>query len=380
MHKRKKHRLFAVAAMLALIAGLTACGAGSYYLLRWIFGWTGPIATPWLNASAHFLAGFFLFGICMFLIGLATNQRRRDQPFMQMIEVLRRIARGEYDVRLPIELAEAHPGNPFARLAQSINDVAKELDETERMRRQFISDVSHEIQSPLTSIRGFARALRSDVAGREDAMRYLDIIEAESERLSRLSENLLKLASLESDAHPFEPKPYRLDRQLRSGVLACEPQWREKNVDVTAELPDIRIVADEDLLSQVWINLIGNAVKFTPEGGRIRITATGDGDGDDATVLVSVADSGPGVPSAERELVFDRFYKIDKARLPGMPGSGLGLAIAKRIVEMHGGTIVVADPGDADARGGNVEGAVFIARLPATSPPRGRLGESRGRT
>ncbi len=376
MRKRRNRRLFAAAATLALLAALTACGTGAYFLLRWIYGWTGPIATPWLNAAAHFLTGFFLLCICMYLIGHATNQLRRDQPFMQMIEALRRIARGDYDVRLPTELAAAHPGNPFARLAQSINDVAKELDETERMRRQFISDVSHEIQSPLTSIRGFARALRNDVAGREEAMRYLDVIEAESERLSRLSANLLKLASLETDAHPFEPSAYRLDRQLRSTVLAFEPQWKEKGIEAIADLPDVTIVADEDLLHQVWVNLIGNAVKFTPSGGCIRVSATVVGSGADAAVRVAVADSGPGIPAEERQLVFDRFYKIDKARLPGVPGSGLGLAIVRRIAEMHGGTVAVVDAGSQDAGAeAGASGAVFIATLPATAPRRSRPGE-----
>ncbi|WP_309119035.1 HAMP domain-containing sensor histidine kinase [Paenibacillus sp.] len=380
MSKRTKRKLFAALATIALFATLAACGAGSYFLLRWIYGWTGPIATPWLNAIVHFLTGFFLFGTLMSAIRFAFRHGR-DRPFLQMVEAIRRIARGDFGVRLPAELAEAYPGNPFVQLARSINDMAKELDETERMRRRFISDVSHEIQSPLTSIRGFARALRRDVAGREEAMRYLDVIEAESERLSRLSENLLKLASLESDVHPFEPKAYRLDRQLRSVVLACEPQWREKRIEMSADLPEATVVADEDLISQVWINLIGNAVKFTPSGGRVRISATWVGAGDDTAVRVSVADSGPGIPAAERELVFDRFYKIDKARLPGVPGSGLGLAIVKRIVEMHGGTVAVADAvpiiggGRSAADEDRLPGAELIATIPASALRRDRSGE-----
>ena len=125
---------------------------------------------------------------------------------------------------------------------QTVNVMALKLDEMEKMRQEFISDVSHEIQSPLTSIRGFASALQQDHLTAEERRHYLDIIEAESVRLSRLSANLLKLTSLESDHVRFEPKSYRLDTQIRGLILACEPQWAEKDLemDVTLEEADIR--------------------------------------------------------------------------------------------------------------------------------------------
>src|SRR5262249_57495858 len=138
------------------------------------------------------------------------------------------------------------------------------VDQREKMGREFVSDVSHEIQSPLTSIRGFASALRRPGLGDPDRLHYLDVIEAESLRLSRLSANLLKLATLESAQFQPAPGRYHLDRQIRDLILACETQWTGKHLEMDVELAELEIIADEDLLSQVWVNLIQNSIKFTP--------------------------------------------------------------------------------------------------------------------
>jgi two-component system phosphate regulon sensor histidine kinase PhoR len=141
------------------------------------------------------------------------------------------------------------------------------------------SNVSHEIQSPLTSISGFSRALQNEGLSTEERNHYLVIIETESKRLSKLSDNLLKLTSLESKQHPFDPKAYRLDKQLRKVVLACEPQWVEKGIEMDIDLGEVEIVADEDMMNQVWVNLIHNGIKFTPIGGTIRIELQQQGNG-----------------------------------------------------------------------------------------------------
>ena len=167
-------------------------------------------------------------------------------------------------------------------------------------------------------------------------MHYLGIIEKESARLSKLSENLLKLTSLESDHHPFERRRYRLDKQLRSLILACEPQWHDKGIDMDVSLEDVSIEADEDLLSQVWLNLLHNSIKFTPAGGTIGVRLKRNG---------------------QEAHIFERFYKADRSRDRSTGGSGLGLAIVKRIVEMHTGSVAVQSaPGT---------GTTFTVRLPA---------------
>ncbi|WJH35317.1 HAMP domain-containing histidine kinase [Paenibacillus sp. CC-CFT747] len=228
-------------------------------------------------------------------------------------------------------------------MVDSINTMAAELGELETMRQEFISNVSHEIQSPLTSIRGFARALQNPDLPLETRRHYLSIIETESSRLSRMSDHLLKLTSLESKHHPFEPKPYRLDRQLKSIILSLEPQWAEKGLEVEAELEEVTVTADEELMSQVWINLLHNSIKFTPAGGTLTVKAARSR----KEIVVVLTDTGIGLDEEEKEHIFERFYKADRSRSRAAGGSGLGLAIVKKIVDMHeGGIEVEGSPGE----------------------------------
>jgi signal transduction histidine kinase len=236
-----------------------------------------------------------------------------------------------------------------------VNQTAARLDEMEKMRQEFVSNVSHEIQSPLTSIRGFASALRKPDVGEAERVHYLDVIDSESQRLAKLSANLLKLAALESDQPQPAPTAYRLDLQIRNAILACETQWTAKGLELDVYLEEAEITAHEEMLSQVWNNLIHNAIKFTPEGGTIRVRLARHGEGLEARF----ADSGIGISPEDRARVFERFYKADRSRQSALGGSGLGLAIAKRIVDMHHGRISV------DSRPG--AGAEFVVTLPAMS-------------
>jgi two-component system phosphate regulon sensor histidine kinase PhoR len=300
-----------------------------------------------------YITGLWLMMVSIIIIGFLFRHRR-NQTFAPLIESIRRIGRGEFHKPIPVE--QKHAAGPFGELIDSINTMADELSQMERLRQQFISNVSHEFQSPLTSIGGFARALRNGELSTEERLRYLDIIEKECARLSRLSDNLLKLTSLESEHQVVHPKPYRLDRQLRAIVLSVEPQWAGKGLDVEAELEELTVTADEELLSQVWINLLHNSIKFTPPGGAIRLTAAADGE----RVRVAVSDTGIGMSEEEQAHVFERFYKADQARGREAGGSGLGLAIVKTIVDLHGGTVTVASaPG---------EGATFTVTLPLVAP------------
>ncbi|GGD67429.1 sensor histidine kinase [Paenibacillus nasutitermitis] len=274
--------------------------------------------------------------VVLVLLLLCFRPWRRDmRGWMQIIEAIRKIAKGDFTV--VIRADEPIPGQ-FRELVTSINDMAVELNQMEQMRQTFISNVSHEIQSPLTSIRGFAQALQQE-EGLDEKQRkhFYQIIETESSRLSKLSDNLLKLTTLESDKHPIDLKSYRLDKQIRSIILACEPQWLDKELFMDIELGEIRITADEDLLSQVWMNLLSNSIKFTPNGGTISIEA-GKRDG---RAEVRISDNGIGIDQADIPFIFDRFFKGDKSRNRQISGSGLGLSIVKRIIDMHGGEIGV---------------------------------------
>lgn len=331
----KKPRLVGALWFLAVLVSLSIMFALVFFLTGYLYQVVGWYPPPWLAQIVNSLLGLLLTGV---LIGTAANSARSKgwipemQVFGPIIEALENIAQGNFSTRVGDDL----PRHQMAgKLADTVNKMALQLSEMEEMRQEFISNVSHEIQSPLTSIRGFAEALRRNDLTPEERNHYLKIIEAESQRLSRITDNLLKLASLESKQARFEPKPYRLDKQVRNLILACEPQWTGKKIDMSVDLEPVTITGDEDLLSQVWSNLIHNGIKFTPEGGKISIALCRHDD----HLEFKITDNGIGIPDQDREHVFERFYKADKSRRRSTEGSGLGLAIAKKIVEMHRGSI-----------------------------------------
>ncbi|TFE22599.1 sensor histidine kinase [Cohnella luojiensis] len=320
----------------------------------------GLIYRTWFPEQGHdvlrqYLTIVMAFTILFLIMNLIriffAPIRRQMEWFLQMLNAMKQLSKGNFDVSL--EMNPRFMGQ-FGHLVTGFNEMASELNQMEQVRQEFISNVSHEIQSPLTSIAGFARALQNEDISPSTRKHYLEIIEIESKRLSRMSDNLLKLTSLESKHHPFEPKPYRLDRQLRHIILSCEPLWREKNIEMDVELPELTIKADEDLMSQVWVNLLHNSIKFTPEGGTISLRLTEE----NHQVCVRIVDSGSGISDASLPHLFERFYKEDKSRNRSGNGSGLGLSIVKKIIDMHDGQITAGN----DSR----LGAVFTILIPNT--------------
>lgn len=272
------------------------------------------------------------------------------EPIKALTSATRKMTRGDFDVELAVNRTDE-----LGELTQSYTEMARGLKRLEQMRQDFVSDVSHEIQTPLTSISGFAKALRSpDWMAEEERRDYLEIIIAESERLSRLSDNLLKLASLDSEQHPFAAVEFRLDEQIRMIVVTCEPQWSARSLEIELELPEaVLIVGDEDQLQQVWMNLIGNSIKFTPEGGRIAVRI----DRRAAEIVVTVRDTGIGIAPEEFDAVFRRFYTLDKPQHGSPKGNGLGLAIVQKIVSLHQGRIELGGAAEA--------GTTIVVTLPA---------------
>lgn len=336
---------------------LLVCWTGMYISTKAVYAGLNWEPHGLLAFLINAVLGFLLFGVAIFIIGPFLRSDEH-QFFTEVIEVMKRISRGDFQVNLnPLwgEMREREQRHPFAQLVTSINDMAANLKEMEELRQEFISNISHEIGSPLTSIMGFAKALRSEKLDPEERERYLGIIETECIRLSKLSDNLMKLAVLDSAQRPVHPLPYRLDKQLISLILACEPQWEAKQIEMSVETEPVELAADEDLMSQVWVNLLHNAVKFTPAGGRIGVVLTcGEG-----SAVVRITDNGPGIPEEDQARIFERFFKSDRSRNRSSGGSGLGLSIAHKIVELHHGSISVQSrPG---------EGADFTVVLPAAA-------------
>jgi signal transduction histidine kinase len=288
--------------------------------------------------------------LTVWIISLLSASHRTE-IFKKVSDAMKSISLGDYNIELDSQLKHTEH-HPFGKFVKGINDMAIELKELEGMRQEFISNVSHEIQSPLASISGFAKVLKRSELTVEERERYLSIIETESLRLAHLSENLLKLTTIESDRYPFEGKVYRLDQQIRKVILSCEPQWVAKSLQLEVSLDEVDVFADEELMSQVWINLLTNAIKFTPEDGLMQIKLR---NGMDA-LEVEIADSGIGIKEENLEFIFERFYKVDKSRNRSIGGSGLGLSIVKKIIDMHKGSINVSSKLD--------EGTLFTICLP----------------
>lgn len=313
-----------------------------YGVTSLIYRFTGKPPILFVNVFSG-ITGFLLVGgvwriLAQFHMHIhrhGLDGKRVDSSIKFMdktIDAMNRIAQGDFTVFLPID-----KNDPFHHLTESVNKMAKELGSMENLRQDFISNVSHEIQSPLTSISGFAALLKKNNLSHEQAIHYLDIIETEAKRLSKLSDNLLKLSSLESNLEPLVKNSFLLNKQIENAVLMLEPQWADKQLNLELSLDKIEVIADEALLSQVWINLLHNAVKFTPEQGSLMIALT---QSDDFAVC-SISDTGPGISSEDQIHIFERFYKADKSRDRSLGGNGLGLSLVKKIVEIHGGIIYI---------------------------------------
>lgn len=353
-HQRDEHihaSPFGAVLLTLLSAATFALG---HLLLSLIYRLTGTppaIVTSTLSGIMGLL--IFVLGSKLVLAlyrrhtGEAPRHEGRGRVLNETIEAMNRIARGDFSV-----LLKSDEHDPFSELAESVNRMARELGSMENLRQDFISNVSHEIQSPLTSIGGFAALLKNDEPAPEQRAHYLDVIETETRRLSRLSDNLLKLSSLESNTHPLSPTAFRLDRQVQNAVLMLEPQWAAKNLTLSLDLNKVSFTGDEPLLSQVWINLLHNSIKFTPEHGDIAVVLTDHGD----SATFRVTDTGVGISAEDLLHIFERFYKADKARDRSLGGNGLGLSLVKKILDLHGCTISV------ESEAG--QGATFTVTLP----------------
>ncbi|MEC0241072.1 HAMP domain-containing sensor histidine kinase [Paenibacillus dokdonensis] len=296
-----------------------------------------------------FLAVIVVLIILLSILLVVTSTRYIVKPITKLTEATRLISQGTYHLKLNVNRKDE-----IGRLASHFSQMAKGLEQLEAMRQEFVSNVSHEIQSPLSSIQGFSQTLQSGGVSEEQRKHYLAVIESEARRMSQMSRQLLMLASLDKEEEVLEKTRFNVADQIKEVLLTTEWSWREKELALNMQLPEVSICADQKLLHQVWVNLMTNSVKFTPEGGTISIRLHQD----EQNCYVDFKDSGIGISEENLPHIFNRFYKADKARSrhEGETGSGLGLAITHKIISMHGGIITV------ESREG--AGTEFHIRLP----------------
>lgn len=258
---------------------------------------------------------------------------RQTRPLKQIEMTVSRFAKGELDARVHIK-----GDDEMTHLADAFNKMAVDLSNLETSRRNFVASVSHELRSPLTCISGYVEGMMDGTIPAEEHPKYMGVVRSEAARLTKLVNELLDLSRMDSDSFPITMGAFDINELIRVALLKYEHQIEEKHmdVDVIFKQPQEMVWADADRISQVMTNLIDNAVKFTPDGGTLRLSTHSV----DQKCYVSVTNTGEPIAQEDLPFLFERFYKADKAHTSGM-GTGLGLSIAQHIMEQHGQQISV---------------------------------------
>ncbi|MHB0864957.1 HAMP domain-containing sensor histidine kinase [Paenibacillus sp. SEL3] len=257
-------------------------------------------------------------------------------PMMKLNHASKEIASGNFHVEVNVNTRIRE----IQEIFRNFNQMASELKSIEMMRNDFVTNISHEFKTPLTSIEGYATLLQDEGLAVEEREQYIQMILDSAKQLSTLSSNILRLSKLENQDRVTDRKLYRLDEQIRYVLLQYEQAWSEKEIELKLNLPKTSIYQNESLLTQVWSNLLSNAIKFTPANGSIEITITKL----ETEVAVSIKDSGMGMTPEVKKHIFDKFYQGDHTR--AKEGNGLGLALVNRIVCLCNGQInVYSEPG-----------------------------------
>ena len=221
--------------------------------------------------------------------------------------------------------------------------MAEELENTQMLRSDFVNNFSHEFKTPIVSIAGFAKLLRRGKLTEEQKQEYLAIIEEESLRLAAMATNVMSLTKIENQTILTDLTTFNLSEQIRGCVLLLEEKWSRKELDMDLEFPECSIRANEEMLKQVWINLLDNAIRYSPAHGEVKIRIAEKPD----TLAVTVTNYGPDIPANKIDKIWGKFYQADESH--ASEGNGIGLAVVKRVVQLHDGNASVASGDGATA-------------------------------
>lgn len=250
-------------------------------------------------------------------------------PIVKLKKAMNKVIESDFSVQLD----ENQRIDEVSELYHSFNLMVKELSSIQRLQNDFTSVISHEFKTPLSAIQGYAQLLQSPDLSQSERDKYQHRIIVATKQLSGLSENILKLSKLDNQSISIDRAVYRLDEQLRESILSLHNKWAEKNLTMTIDLDSTVLYGNEDLLNQVWINILDNAIKYSEQDGQIIVQLKDSKE----LIELTIEDTGIGIPSENLSLIFERFFQVDGSRFSS--GNGLGLAIVKRIIEIHEGTI-----------------------------------------
>lgn len=304
------------------------------------------------------LGVFILASLCAFWL-----TRQMTRPLTAMAKAADHMAKGDFSVQAPIE-----GSSEVCALAAAFNSMAEQLNTLEESRRDFVANVSHELRSPITSIQGFAQGMLDGTIPEEDRTEYLQVVVDETHRLSKLIHGLLNLSRMENESTALALSSFDLNELARRVLISRINQIDEKEIDVDVQFEQevCYVWADADQIEQVIINLVDNAIKFTPAKGKLTLTTLTRG----KLTVLRVKDNGIGILPEDAAHIFERFYKADKAHTVGK-GTGLGLAICQKIMEKHGQSIRLLNGSG---------GAEFEITLEKGKPPEENKGHETGST
>ncbi|MBT2215630.1 HAMP domain-containing histidine kinase [Virgibacillus dakarensis] len=296
----------------------------------------------------HILFGWLLaLTIVLSIVMVIFSTKYLVRPISELTKATKSLSSGDFNVELDVTRHDE-----LGELSHSFLRMARKLEQMDDMRKEFISNISHDIQSPLSNIKGYTNLLENESISPEERGHYISIINGEIRRLSILTKQLLLLASLDSNEDIMEKRQFNVGKQIKE--LVRNNQWLigERGMMLEYLLPDVEITGDPSLLNTVWDNLLTNAIKYNKPNGSIEISIEERG----KSIFVTFKDTGIGLNKKDMERIFDRFYRVDIARTRSVEGTGLGLSIVATIVKLHGGQINV--------KSREKEGTTFVVELP----------------
>ncbi|MEN6340058.1 MAG: HAMP domain-containing sensor histidine kinase [Clostridiaceae bacterium] len=276
-----------------------------------------------------------LIAVLISVIAVYYTTTRLTRPFMEINEIVQKYSKGDYNVRIPISSIEE-----ATQLAVSFNTMADQLKDLEATRRSFVANVSHELRSPLTSMKGFLEAMQDGTIGPDEYEKYIGIVLSETKRMAVMVNDLLDLARIESGKTALKLEIFEINELIRRTLITFEARIYEHHMEVDVKFAQEQyyVEADSAQISQVLRNIIDNAIKYSPDDSKLRIATYAM----KREIYVSIQDNGQGIPEQDIPHVFDRFYKVEKAHTPSkQSGTGLGLSIVKRIIDQHNQTITL---------------------------------------
>ena len=300
----------------------------------------GALTARFLNIDTGSLALLWILLAVGLVIALVMTVVTRMilLPITRLGKAMQRVADGDFSVSLEC----GRNIGEVVDIYHNFNLMVRQLGATETLQSDFISNVSHEFKTPINAIEGYAMLLQGAPAG--EAEECIGKILLNTRRLSDLVGSILLLSKVQNHALPLKKSQYQLDEQIRQSIVLLEPDWSKKETEFDVSLDEIRINANEALMLHVWNNLIGNAIKFGPERGLIRMRLRRDA----GKIIFTIEDSGPGIPEDEQTLIFGKFYQGDTSHKS--EGNGLGLALVKRILLIENGEIRVENLADCGCR------------------------------